>query len=215
MTSIRIVIVDDHPLVRAGVRRLIQDVHGTEVVGEASNGEEALAIVESHRPDLVLMDIAMPGVNGLEATALIKGRFSAVRVIMLSIHSTEEDVLQALRAGASGYLLKTSAPTEVRVAVEAVMGGGIYLSPAVSKRFIEGYLDRVRIGSQSPEPLSPRQREVLNLVDAGCSADHQLGVCIKTIETHRAQLIASLDAHEIAELIRYAIQSGRIHPRDR
>lgn len=215
MTSIRIVIVDDHALVRAGVRRLMEEVHGAEVVGEASNGEEALAIVEFHHPDLVLMDIAMPGINGLEATALIKGRFPDVRMIMLSIHSSEEEVLQALRAGASGYLLKTSAPTEMGVAVESVMSGGLYLSPGVSQRFTEGYLDQVDIGIQSPDFLSPRQLELLNLVKAGCSTDRQLGVSIKTMETYRAQLIASLDVHEIAGLIRYAIQSGHIHPRDR
>jgi DNA-binding NarL/FixJ family response regulator len=124
---IRTVIVDDHTLVRAGLRRLIQDADSIEVVGEARDANEALAMVESHRPDLVLMDIAMPpGVNGLEATARIKARFPDTRVIVLSMHSSAEYALQALRAGASGYLLKNSAPGEIGVAIRAVMNGGLY-----------------------------------------------------------------------------------------
>jgi DNA-binding NarL/FixJ family response regulator len=219
MSSVRTVIVDDHTLVRAGLRRLIQDVDNIEVVGEARDANEALAIVESLRPDLVLMDIAMPpGINGLEATVRIKVRFPDTRVIVLSMHSSAEYVLQALRAGASGYLVKNAAPGEIGVAVEAVMNGSVYLSPAVSRWVVEGYLDRLRISSKPQGPLSPRQREVLHLIAEGCSSKEiarRLGISVKTVETHRTELMARLDIHDVARLVRYAIKAGLIQSDDR
>jgi DNA-binding NarL/FixJ family response regulator len=219
MSSVRTVIVDDHTLVRAGLRRLIQDVDSIEVVGEARDANEALAIVESLRPDLVLMDIAMPpGINGLEATVRIKVRFPDTRVIVLSMHSSAEYVLQALRAGASGYLVKNAAPGEIGVAVEAVMNGSVYLSPAVSRWVVEGYLDRLRISSKPQGPLSPRQREVLHLIAEGCSTKEiarRLGISVKTVETHRTELMARLDIHDVARLVRYAIKAGLIQSDDR
>jgi DNA-binding NarL/FixJ family response regulator len=219
MSSVRTVIVDDHTLVRAGLRRLIQDVDSIEVVGEARDANEALAIVESLRPDLVLMDIAMPpGINGLEATVRIKVRFPDTRVIVLSMHSSAEYVLQALRAGASGYLVKNAAPGEIGVAVEAVMNGSVYLSPAVSRWVVEGYLDRLRISSKPQGPLSPRQREVLHLIAEGCSSKEiarRLGISVKTVETHRTELMARLDIHDVARLVRYAIKAGLIQSDDR
>jgi DNA-binding NarL/FixJ family response regulator len=214
MSPIRTLMVDDHALVRAGLRRLLQEINGIEVISEASEVNEALAVVESSRPNLVLMDIGLPGINGLEATAQIKTRFPDIRVIILSMHSSEEDVLQALRAGASGYLLKSSAPAEMAIAIDAVMNGGVYLSPTVSKWVVDGYLERVRIGGQSPGALSPRQREVLNLVAGGLSTKEiarRLGISGKTVETHRTQLMARLDIHEVAGLVRYAIKTGFVH----
>jgi DNA-binding NarL/FixJ family response regulator len=213
MSTVRIVVVDDHALVRAGLLRLIQETDGAEVVGEASAGAEALALVETARPELVMMDIGMPDINGLEATAQIKTRFPDVRVIMLSMYCSEEDVLQALRLGASGYLLKSSAPGEIAIAIDAVMNGGVYLSPLVSKWVVDGYLDRVRINNQASGTLSPRQREVLMLIAQGLSTKEiarRLGISGKTVETHRTQLMARLDIHEVAGLVRYAIKAGII-----
>jgi DNA-binding NarL/FixJ family response regulator len=213
MSTVRILVVDDHALVRAGLLRLIQETDGAEVVGEASAGAEALAMVEAARPDLVMMDIGMPDTNGLEATAQIKMRFPDVRVIMLSMYCSEEDVLQALRLGASGYLLKSSAPGEIAIAIDAVMNGGVYLSPLVSKWVVDGYLARVRINNQASGTLSPRQREVLMLIAQGLSTKEiarRLGISGKTVETHRTQLMARLDIHEVAGLVRYAIKAGFI-----
>ena len=156
----------------------------------------------------------MPDINGLEATAQIKSRFPEVRVIILSMYCSEEDVLQALRFGASGYLLKSSAPAEIAIAIDAVMNGAIYLSPLVSKWVVDGYLDRVKINSQSSGALSPRQREVLSLIAQGLSTKEiarRLGISGKTVETHRTQLMARLDIHEIAGLVRYAIKAGFVH----
>jgi DNA-binding NarL/FixJ family response regulator len=214
MSTVRILMVDDHALVRAGLCRLIQEVDGVEIVGEASDATAALKIVEASRPELVMMDIGMPDINGLEATAKIKALFPDVRVIIVSMYCSEEDVLQALRSGASGYLLKNSAPTEIALAIDAVMSGGVYLSPQVSKSVVDGYLDRVKMNSQSSGTLSPRQREVLSLVAQGLSTKEiarRLGISGKTVETHRTQLMARLDIHEVAGLVRYAIKVGFIH----
>jgi DNA-binding NarL/FixJ family response regulator len=214
MSTVRILMVDDHALVRAGLCRLIQEVDGVEIVGEASDATAALKIVEASRPELVMMDIGMPDINGLEATAKIKALFPEVRVIIVSMYCSEEDVLQALRSGASGYLLKSSAPTEIALAIDAVMSGGVYLSPQVSKSVVDGYLDRVKMNSQSSGTLSPRQREVLSLVAQGLSTKEiarRLGISGKTVETHRTQLMARLDIHEVAGLVRYAIKVGFIH----
>ncbi len=215
MSTVRILMVDDHALVRAGLCRLIQEIDGVEIVGEASDATAALKIVEASNPELVMMDIGMPDVNGLEATAKIKTLFPEVRVIIVSMYCSEEDVLQALRSGASGYLLKNSAPTEIALAIDAVMSGGVYLSPQVSKSVVDGYLDRVKINSHSSGRLSPRQREVLSLVAQGLSTKEiarRLGISGKTVETHRTQLMARLDIHEVAGLVRYAIKAGFIHP---
>ena len=214
MSTVRILMVDDHALVRAGLCRLIQEVDGVEIVGEASDATAALKIVAASRPELVMMDIGMPDINGLEATAKIKALFPDVRVIIVSMYCSEEDVLQALRSGASGYLLKNSAPTEIALAIDAVMSGGVYLSPQVSKSVVDGYLDRVKMNSQSSGTLSPRQREVLSLVAQGLSTKEiarRLGISGKTVETHRTQLMARLDIHEVAGLVRYAIKVGFIH----
>ena len=214
MSTVRILMVDDHALVRAGLCRLIQEVDGVEIVGEASDATAALEIVEASRPELVMMDIGMPDINGLEATAKIKALFPDVRVIIVSMYCSEEDVQQALRSSASGYLLKNSAPTEIALAIDAVMSGGVYLSPQVSKSVVDGYLDRVKMNSQSSGTLSPRQREVLSLVAQGLSTKEiarRLGISGKTVETHRTQLMARLDIHEVAGLVRYAIKVGFIH----
>lgn len=212
----RIVLADNHTLVRAGIRALLEALPGIEVVGEAADGREALTMIKDCNPDIVFMDIAMEGMNGLEATRRAAKSFPRSRVIILSIHSNEEYVSQALRAGAAGYMLKDAAPAELELAVKAVMDGSTYLSPAVSRRVVDDYLRRGG-GSEMPplEVLTPRQHEVLQLIAEGCSTKdiaRRLDLGIKTVETHRTQLMERLDIHEIAGLVRYAIRHGLVSP---
>jgi len=211
MSAIRVLLADDHTLVRVGFRTLLESLPDVNVVAEAGDGREALRLIDEHRPDVTLMDIALPGLNGLEATARATEAFPHCRVIVLSMHLNEEYVLQALRAGASGYLLKDSGLAELEIAVRAVARGETYLSPPVSKQVIADYVQRVG-GEAGPfERLTPRQREVLQLIAEGHTTQgiaHQLGISVKTIETHRAQLMERLDIHDIAGLVRYAIRVG-------
>jgi DNA-binding NarL/FixJ family response regulator len=207
----RILLVDDHLVVRAGLRSLLEYIKGVEVVAEAADAIAALELARVLRPDVVIMDIAMPGMNGLEATDLLKHEMPEIRVIILSMHHTKEYVLQALKVGASAYLLKDSAAVELGLAIEAVRRGDTYLSPAVSKQLIEHSLQQ---DSRKLEPvLTPRQSEVLLLVANGHSTKeiaHLLKVNVKTVETHRTQLMERLAINDIAGLVRYAIRIGLI-----
>jgi DNA-binding NarL/FixJ family response regulator len=221
MKTIRVLVADDHALVRAGFRSLLQGIPGVEIVAEAGDGREALRLIEAHQPNLVLMDIAMPGLNGLEAAARVADQFPYVRVIILSMHANEEYVLQALQAGAAGYLLKDANTAELELAVSAVARGETYLCPQVSKQVIADYLQRLdqagEIGLETgPNArLTPRQREVLQLIAEGHTTQQIariLGVSVKTAETHRAQLMDRLDIHDIAGLVRYAIRMGLVSP---
>jgi DNA-binding NarL/FixJ family response regulator len=211
----RILLVDNHTLVRAGIRSLLEVLPGVDIVGEAADGREALALIKERNPDIVFMDIAMEGMNGLEATRRAVKSFPRVRVIILSIHSNEEYVSQALRAGASGYMLKDAAPSELEIAINAVATGATYLSPAVSRQVVDDYLRRVSDEETTPvEMLTPRQREVLQLVAEGCSTKEvaqKLDLGIKTVETHRTQLMERLDIHDVAGLVRYAIRHGLVN----
>jgi DNA-binding NarL/FixJ family response regulator len=212
MGAIRLLLAEDHTLVRAGIRSLLQNLPDLEVVAEANDGRAALQLVAKTKPDVVLMDIAMPGLNGLEATARLLKDFPNVHVIMLSVHTTEEYVLQALRAGASGYLLKDSSPEELGLAIRAVARGETYLSPAVSKHVVD-YVQRVGNGTSSLERLTPRQREILQLIAEGRSTQEIariLSVSVKTVETHRVELMDRLGIHDIAGLVRYAIRMGLV-----
>lgn len=212
----RILLVDNHTLVRAGIRSLLEGLTGVEVVGEAADGREALVLIKERNPDIVFMDVAMEGMNGLEATRRAVKSFPRVRVIVLSIHSNEEYVSQALRAGASGYMLKDAAPSELEIAINAVANRATYLSPAVSRQVVDDYLRRVSDEEATPvEMLTPRQREVLQLVAEGCSTKEvaqKLDLGIKTVETHRTQLMERLGIHDIAGLVRYAIRQGLVSP---
>ena len=210
---IRILLADNHTLVRAGIRSLVESLPGIEVVGEAADGREALALIKERTPDIVFMDIAMEGMNGLEATRRAVKSFPRVRVIILSIHSNEEYVSQALRAGASGYMLKDAVPAELEVAIKAMMSGATYLSPTISRGVVDEYLRRLGGDTAPIQLLTPRQREVLQLVAEGYSTKEiaqRLGLGIKTIETHRTALMERLDIHDIAGLVRYAIRHGLV-----
>ena len=212
---IRVLLADDHTLVRAGICSLIKNMEGTEVIAEAGDGREALRLVRTHRPDVVLMDVAMPGLNGLEATARIAKKFPHVRVIILSMHINEEYVLQALRAGAAGYLVKGADAAELEIAIRAVARGETYLSPTVSKHVVTDYIQRISGETTSLELLTPRQREVLQLIAEGYSTKKiasTLKISVKTVETHRMQLMERLDIHDIAGLVRYAIRIGLVKP---
>ena len=214
MAPLRVLLVDDHALVRAGMRSLLQDLPDVEVVAEAGDGAEALAAAERERPDVVLMDIAMKGMNGLEAAARLREGLPGVKVIILSMHTSEEYVLLALRAGAAAYLIKDSATSELELALKCVMRGETYLSPAISRQVVDGYVQRVG-ASAGPEPLTPRQREVLKRIAEGRSTKEiafELSLSVKTVETHRAQIMERLGIRDVAGLVRYAMRAGLVPP---
>jgi DNA-binding NarL/FixJ family response regulator len=213
-TPIRILLVDDHALVRAGIRSLLNGMADVVVVAEAASGEDGLLLAERERPDVVLMDIAMKGITGLESAARLRDRLPDIRVIILSMHSGEEYVLQALRAGAAGYLLKDAATGELELALRSVIRGESWLSPAVSRQVVEGYVQRVG-GEPGTEVLTARQREVLALVAAGKSTKEiafTLNLSVKTIETHRAQIMERLGIRDVPGLVRYALRTGLVPP---
>jgi DNA-binding NarL/FixJ family response regulator len=210
---LRVMLADDHTLVRAGLRKLLDAMPGLEVVGEAGDGQALLTLAEQLHPDVVLMDIAMPGLNGLEATARLLQDNPAVRVMILSMHQSEEYVRRALRLGAVAYLLKDSAPMELELALAAVMRGETYLSPAVSKGVVNDYVQRLRDQDQPGDQLSPRQREVLQLIAEGLSSKEiarRLDLSVKTVDTHRSSLMKQLEVHEVTGLVRYAMKIGLI-----
>lgn len=213
-TAIRVLLVDDHALVRAGIRSLLGGMMDVVVVGEAASGEEALQLAERERPDVVLMDIAMKGITGLQAAARLRDQLPEIRVVILSMHSGEEYVLQALRAGAAGYLLKDAATGELELALRSVIRGESWLSPAVSRQVVEGYVQRVG-GEPGTDALTARQREVLALVAAGKSTKEiafTLNLSVKTIETHRAQIMERLGIRDVPGLVRYALRTGLVPP---
>jgi DNA-binding NarL/FixJ family response regulator len=214
MKRTRVILADDHHLVRAGIRSILEDVPGVEVVAEASDGPEALRLTAERAPDIVLLDIALPGMNGLDAAARLTRDHPKVKVVILSMHSNEEYVSQALRVGAAGYLLKDSTVPELELAIAAVKRGETYLSPAVSRHVIEGYVRQA--GADGPlDALTPRQREVLRMIAEGRSTRDMakaLGVGVKTVETHRAHLMERLEIRDVAGLVRYAIRTGLVKP---
>ncbi|MFV9503217.1 MAG: response regulator [Oscillochloridaceae bacterium umkhey_bin13] len=215
MTVLRILIADDHTLVRAGFRSLLEKLPDCVVVGEVSDGREALRLVAQMQPDVVLMDVKMPTLNGLEATARISRDHPQVRVVILSMYSNEEYVLQALRAGAVGYLLKDAATAELQLAIHAAVGGEMYLSPSISKRVLQDYIQLVGSGGGMLDSLTPRQREVLQLIAEGRTMKEiaqSLHISVKTAESHRAQLMERLDIHDVTGLVRFAIRVGLVTP---
>lgn len=218
--AVRVVLADDHTLVRGGIRALLQTLPGVNVLAEANDGREALQLVDQLRPDVILMDIAMNNMNGLEATARIAREYPRVKVIILSMHTNEEYVLKALRSGASGYLLKDAALSELELAIHSVARGETYLSPPVSKHVIADYMRRVGVPATQVVPeasplerLTPRQREILQLIAEGHTTQEIaeiLSLGVKTVETHRAQLMERLDIHDIAGLVRFALREGLV-----
>jgi len=210
----RVLLADDHTLVRAGIRALLEKLPGVEVVGEASDGREVLDLIKVRQPDLVLMDISMPGLNGLQALTQITKEFPPVRVIILSMHQNDEYVLQALKSGASGYLLKRAATAELPVALKTVFGGGIYLSREIARKFLQKFpLQQIAQSTSPLEQLTSRQREILQLIAEGQTTKAIaliLKVSDKTVEYHRARLMARLNIFDIPGLVRFALRHGLI-----
>lgn len=207
-------LVDDHVLMRAGIRLCLQSLPDVEVVGEAGDGHQALAMLPKLLPDVVIMDIGMPSLNGIETTVRIKAESPAVRVIICSSHSEEEKVLSALHAGADGYLLKNAPMEDLQRAVMMVAAGETFLSPNISRQLINISLrgGRATTGSQF-ELLTSRQREILQLVAEGKTTKEIaffLNLSVKTVEAHRAQLMERLEIHDVAGLVRYAMRMGLV-----
>ena len=216
MKPIRIVLADDHNLMRSGLKSLLSGMQGVEVVAEATNGKEAVDLAGSANPDVVLMDIGMKELNGIEAAAIIARNNPSVRVIILSMHDTHDFVSEALKAGAAGYLLKDAVPLELEFALQAVINGETYLSPKVSRQVVQSYV-RPADAEIGLEALSPRQREILKAIARGRTTKqiaYDLGLSAKTIETHRAQIMERLDIHDVAGLVRFSIRSGLISVND-
>jgi DNA-binding NarL/FixJ family response regulator len=213
---IRILLADDHALVRAGIRALVQRVSGLEVVGEADNGREALRLAKLLNPDVVLMDIAMPELNGLDAIARILQYNPKIAIIILSMHESREHVLRALQAGASGYVLKNAAVDELEKAIRTVARGQKYLTPAVSGQVIAGVTatrSAAPGAAGAADSLTQRQREILQLIAEGRSSREiaaVLNISVKTVETHRSLLMERLNLHDVAGLVRYAIRVGLV-----
>ncbi len=213
MPRIRVLVADDHKLFRAGIRALLQTLSDIEVVAEAGDGREALRLVAAHRPDVVLMDIMMPSLNGLDAAARIASAFPRTRVVMLSMSTDEDSVLKTLRAGAVGYLVKNADPAELGFAIRAAVRGEKFLSSAISKHVIDACLGRIDRERTSLERLTPRQRDVLQLVAEGYTTKEiatKLDISTKTAEAYRGELMKALDIHDIASLTRYAIRTGLV-----
>lgn len=214
MGPIRVLLADDHPVVRAGLRLLLEQTGAVQVIAEAADGPEALKAVATHRPQVVLLDVSMPGMSGLDVVEQVTRRWPDVRVLILSVHAEEELVVQALRAGAAGYLLKDADPHELEEAIRTVAVGGSYVAPGVSGHLVR-YLNRPEPPADPLEQLTPRQREVLQRIAEGYSNKEiarRLHISAKTVETHRMQLMERLDIHDVAGLTRFAIRVGLVRP---
>lgn len=213
--TIRVLLVDDHKMFRAGIRALMTTQRDMEVVGEASTGEEALELVSTIAPDLILLDIGLPGIGGVEVARRIRAEHPQVQVLALTAHDRPEYFFEILGAEAAGYVLKEAAPSELFTAIRAAYRGDAYFYPSVARKLLNDYLRRARAGEEreSYDGLTPREREVLKLIAAGHSnrdIAEQLVISVNTVEVHRTRLMRKLDLHKRSELVKYAIRSGLI-----
>jgi RNA polymerase sigma factor (sigma-70 family) len=214
--NLRIVLAEDHTILREGLRALLSADPNFEIIGEAPDGREAVRCVEKLEPDLLLIDLSMPRMSGMDAIREIRKRFPAVKIIALTVHKTEEYLLTTLQAGADGYVLKDATHEELVMAIKNVMGGKSYLSPGVSEKVIDGYLEGKESNRSlsSWETLSQREREVLKLIAEGYKNKEiaeDLCISLKTVEKHRANLMKKLDLHNAAALTVYAVQKGLVN----
>jgi DNA-binding NarL/FixJ family response regulator len=217
MNQIRVMVVDDHGLFRAGVRAALEEVEDICVCCDVPSGEEALERMAEHRPAVVLTDISMKGMSGLELAERIRQNYPESRTIILSMHTAKEYAVQAFRVGAAGYLIKDAAVEEVEQAIRAVARGESYLSTVISAHLVTDYARLAALGDAEGGPLTARQREVLRLIADGMTTKgiaQRLNVSIKTIDTHRAQIMDRLGIRDIAGLVRYAVRVGLISPED-
>ena len=210
---IRVLLVDDHAVLRDGLKSLLGRESDIEVVGDVGDGREALAAVESLQPDVVVTDISMPGLNGIESVRILRQDYPRLRIIILSMHSSQEYVIQSLQAGANGYVVKQADASDVLAAIRAVIAGGAYLSPAISQYLIDDYLSRTPEQLSGPK-LTTREREVAQLIAEGKSTrevSEALTVSVKTAETHRMNIMKKLNAKNTADIIKYALKQGWIN----
>jgi len=215
MNTVRILLADDHSVVRKGVGLLLESHAGFKVIAEAADGREAVAMAEAHRPDVVVLDVAMPLLNGIEAARQISAKLPETAIVFLSMHSDEGYVLKALKSGAKAYLLKDSAEYDLINAVKAVSEGKAFFSPAISRMLVEDYMRQMREREveDSYELLTTREREILQLFAEGKSAKEVaaiLSLSLYTVETHRSNIFQKLNLHSAAELILYAVRKGVI-----
>ena len=213
--TIRVLLADDHAIVREGVRHIIEREADLEVVGEASDGHEAVALTEQLEPDVVLMDLTMPELGGLEATAILQDRFPDVRVLVLTMHESHDYFFQVLKAGASGYLLKGASGAELLAALRAVNRGDVYIQPPVAKRLVADYLRRIDSGEEKAQydGLTERERQILRLIAEGSTSQQiadALVLSVNTVNTHRRHIMEKLNLHNRADLIRYAVRKGLV-----
>jgi DNA-binding NarL/FixJ family response regulator len=210
-----IVVADDHRIVREGLRRLLETRPDFEVVGEASDGEEAVQLVLDKKPDVAIMDIWMPRLSGIDATRRIGRRGLGTKVLVLSMHEGRSYVEEVLRAGAAGYLVKSSSPGDLFAAIDAVRQGNSYLSPAITQQVVDAIARPGDPGPSSLAALTDREREVLQLIAEGLSSKEiaaMLGVTLKTVDSHRSNLMEKLDIHKVSGLVRFAIRAGLVEP---
>ncbi len=211
MSRIRVLLADDHTLFRAAIAALVRTIPDADIVAEAADGREALQLIAAHHPHVVLMDIMMPGLNGLDATARIVRAFPRTRVVVLSMSADEDSMLKALRAGAAGYLVKSADPADLANALRSVARGDRFFSSGIAAQYLSSCLDRIDAERTSLEQLTPRQREVLQLVAEGYTTKEiatGLSISPKTAEAYRGELMSALNIHDVASLTRYAVRSG-------
>lgn len=215
MKKIRVLVADDHTIVRKGLCALLNSEPNIEVVGEAEDGREAVERIGKIKPDVVLMDISMPSLNGFEATRQIRKGHPGIRILVLTMHTNEEYIFEILQAGASGYVLKKSAPSDLVSAINAVYQGSAFLSPPVAEKVIERLKGMTVDNETKKVKLTEREREVLQLIAEGCTNKEiakRLFISVKTVESHRTHLMEKLDIHHAAGLTKYAIQKRIIQP---
>lgn len=215
MKKIAVFLADDHFILREGIRSLLAKVPDIEIVGEASNGREAVTRVDELLPDLILMDITMNEMNGLEATRIIKEKHPAIKIIILTVHETDQYLSEMLEAGASGYVVKTTTSSELVSAIRSVYDGDVYLYPSIARMLVNDYLHKVKMGEEkeSYNGLTQREKEILRYI----AEDKQnkdianlLGISIRTVQSHRTNLMDKVGAHDRTELVKYAIRKGII-----
>ncbi len=207
-----VILADDHPMVRQGIRILLENLGAHKVVGEAADGYEAIQLAKQLRPDVAVLDLSMPLLNGLDAAREIRKQSPRTQCLLLTVHNEESCVLEALQVGIRGYLVKSQASSELAQAIDEVMRGRIYLSPSISQTVLDACLDRTSVPEKT---LSLREREVLQLIAEGKTSKEIAGVLgfgIRTAESHRARIMRKLDIHDTAGLVRYAVRRGIVEP---